>query len=246
MARFTLAWELGAGLGHVEPLSLVARALLDRGHTVDLIWRDLSSATHVLGEHRQHPGLRLWPAPVWLRHPPGLAPTAGTTSYPELLMLGGYLDAAGLLGLVQGWHTLLAATAPDVLVRDPAPSALLAARGRTARTVMLGNGYFQPPIETPFPSFRFWGPTDTTRLHASEAQVLRTCNEVLTRLGQPALPALQALVDVDLSAILTWPELNPYGPDPSGPFQTFGPLPARREGPAPIWPPAGAGLHRQG
>ena len=65
MARFLLAWELGGGMGHVVPLAQVAEPLVQRGHEVHFVLRDLSAARAGLGALASAPRVRLWQAPVW-------------------------------------------------------------------------------------------------------------------------------------------------------------------------------------
>lgn len=68
MARFALAWELHGGADHLSPLARLARSLVERGHQVDFILRDLGVASP-LGELMQHP-------PMWRcgRHRSGSSP----------------------------------------------------------------------------------------------------------------------------------------------------------------------------
>lgn len=224
MARFALAWEQGGGMGHAATLAQLARTLLKHGHEVALVWRDLRAVHSCLGDLLDAPGLRLWRAPSWhgVANAPGMPIQART--YAELLCFCGYLDAPFLRGHVKAWLDLLRKIRPDVLVTDHAPTALLAAKGMPGiRTAQVGNGYFQPPTGNPFPSFRFW---DTSPVDpADEATLLAHCQAAQQACGIEPLPDLADLLQSDLDALLTWPELHHYGPTAS-PRQTFtGPLP---------------------
>lgn len=235
MADILLAWELGGGMGHVVPLTQLTQSLVRRGHQVHLALRDLSGADTALGALVDGPQVRLWQAPIWL---PQLHGAPQPVSYPELLFHAGYLDPARLMPLVRAWRQVLDATAPAVLVVDHAPTALLASQGLPMRRAQLGTGFFLPPRQTPMPPFREWERVDPVRLATSESRALGTCNTVLTRLGQPPLPALQTLFETDESFALTWPELDHYGQGPTGRagLRYWGALPARDEGAAPPWP----------
>ena len=129
MACFLLAWELGGGMGHVVPLAQVAEPLVQRGHEVHFVLRDLAVARAGLGALASAPRVRLWQAPVWQM--PYQAPQP-SVSYAELLFHAGYLDAGRLQGLVQGWQSLLDAIAPDLLLADHAPTALQVASARAS------------------------------------------------------------------------------------------------------------------
>ncbi|MDP1650653.1 MAG: glycosyltransferase [Rubrivivax sp.] len=234
MARFLLAWELGGGMGHMVPLVQVAQSLLQRGHEVHFVLRDLSGARSALGALAASPQVHLWQAPVWLLPYQAAQPSA---SYAELLFHAGYLDAERLRALVQGWQSLLDVIQPDLLLADHAPTALLAARGRPLRRALIGSGFFLPPATQPLPSFREWERTDAQRLAYTEARVLATCNAVLAADGRTPLAALHQLVAADEHFLLTWPELDHYSPGRQGRpgAHYWGPLPAPEQGAPALW-----------
>lgn len=237
MARFLVAWELGGGMGHLMRLAPVVRALHARGHELHLVLRDLSGVDAALPDLAGQPRLQLWQAPIWLAALRGMPAPA---CYAELLFRAGYLDARRLLALVRGWHILLTAIAPDLLLADHAPTALLAARGlrgRPIRRALLCNGFFVPPALQPMPGFREWAPADAGRLQASEARALASCNAVLAAADAPPLQALHALLAADEQFLITWPELDHYGAGHGRPGQRYwGALPASRTGVAANWP----------
>lgn len=235
MARFALAWEQGGGLGHAMSLAQVARVLLDHGHDVDLVWRDPVLARTTLGAMLHHPRLRLWAAPAWRGQVIDQQLADQPSTYADLLCLVGYLDKPALTTLLKSWLDLLRALQPDVLVTDHAPGALLAAKDMPClRTAQLGNGYFQPPRQTPLPSFRFWDHQVVNPAH--EAAVLANCQAAQLACGIAPLASLSALIETDLSAVLTWPELSPYAPELLRGQTFFGPLPNTTTGTTPPWP----------
>lgn len=234
MAIFMLAWELGGGLGHSVPLSQIARPLLDAGHRVHAVLRDLSTATAAFGDLAGHPAVSLWQAPVWLSSLRGLPESA---TYPELLFRAGFLDARRLLGPTLGWRSLLTAITPDLVVVDHAPTLLLALRGLPIPRATLGTGFFQPPAVSPMPPFRVWDPIDPARIARSEARALEVANAVLASLDAPPLAKLHELLAVDENFLLTWREVDHYAERAADPGQTYwGPLPTAMHGIEPVWP----------
>lgn len=209
MARFLLAWELGGGLGHLVPLARLAEALLHRGHTVDLVLKDLSLAHEVLGPWADSASLRLWQAPCWLPAPDGFGEPA---THADLLLRAGFVDGASLSGLVRAWRQLYATCRPEVLVADHAPTALLAARGQGMRRSLFGNGFFVPPPGRPMPAFRDWEEVSPARIEAAESRVLAACNDSLAQCGAAPIDALSMLFDVDEVFLLGWAELDHLGP----------------------------------
>jgi UDP:flavonoid glycosyltransferase YjiC (YdhE family) len=234
MSRFLFAWELGGGLGHSIPLSLIARPLLDAGHEVHVALRDLSTAPAAFRDLMTHPRTRFWQAPVFLAALRGLPESV---SYAELLFRAGFLEATRLRGLVHGWRSLFDAIRPDLMLVDHAPTALLAARGQPMRTASMGTGFFLPPPVVPIPPFREWDRIDPRRIAESEARALAVCNDVLLALGATPLVHLHDLVEVDEHFLLTWPEVDHYANRaPRAHARYWGPLAMPAQGAAPQWP----------
>jgi hypothetical protein len=217
--RFVLAWELGAGLGHVSPQGLIAKELLSLGHEVHLVWRDLTLAQWVIPELLDHPDVRLWQAPLWSRQLRGVPEPA---NYAELLFHAGWLDAAALAPLVRAWIVLLQTVMPDMVLLDHAPTALLSARHCAVRTACMGTGFFLPPTlvlahaqaSTPsLPHFRPWESIAPTRLVASEKKALEVANQALSRVSPGAAPILDwsGLLAADADFLLTSALLDHYG-----------------------------------
>jgi UDP:flavonoid glycosyltransferase YjiC (YdhE family) len=232
--RFLLAWEIGAGFGHMVPLAQVAGPLLDAGHEVHLALRDLSTARAGLGELAAHARLRLWQSPHWA------APFYGSgdpACYAEMLFRAGYLDPKRLIGLVDGWTTLFRQVKPDLLLAEHAPTALLAARGERFPCALLGSGFFVPVRENPIPTFREWEAIPAEHVKQAEARVLATCNAILGARGRPALGMLAELFDVAERFLITVPELDYYAQRARDPEQRYcGPLAPPRHGRPASWP----------
>ena len=120
MARFLLAWELGDGLGHVNRLLPLARALRDAGH--ETIW----AIKDVVGGGRRL-GSDVGPivaAPI--------RPQSGNTQPPlslaDILITMGFSQPDALKPMLRSWVDLLELVGPDVVLADYSPTALLAAR----------------------------------------------------------------------------------------------------------------------
>lgn len=226
--RVLVVWELGGGFGHVASLAGIAQQLLEGGHEPVFVLRDLSLADSVLGAA----GYRSLQAPVWLPRTSGLPPAA---NYAELLCRYGYRDSAGLAGVARAWRALYELVAPDALLLNHAPTALLAARGLGIRTVAYGTGFECPPPITPMPGL----PVAEARLRESEERVLACANEMLSRLGLPTLRSFADIARVDEQLLCTFRELDPYRQARLGP-QYLGPLLNWDNAAEPVWP-AGRG-----
>ncbi|TWI68945.1 UDP:flavonoid glycosyltransferase YjiC (YdhE family) [Pseudoduganella lurida] len=230
MAHILLSWELGGGLGHAGRLKMLARVLLARGHRVTLALRDLGFTQRVLADL---PVPRLQ-APVWLHRTEGMP--ANQASLAEILLPAGYLEAAGLAGLVEGWRGLLQGFAPDLVVGDYAPTALLAARTLGLPASSVGVGFCIPPPEGPLPNLRDWEDVAPQRLARAEAHVLNVANAVLELHGAPELPNAARLLLGDVPVLCTWPEFDHYGR--AAPEAVWhGPVCMPLGGAAPAWPP---------
>jgi len=205
MARIVIAWELGSGYGHVSMTRPVATALRARGHEVAYIVRDLARAQTVL-----RPGtFPLLPAPIWLRSG-GRPPLAH--SYADILLRSGYAQAGALAGLVHGWEKLFTLLAPDLLLADHAPTAVLAGRLREIPTALVGMPYGSPPRVSPLPELQPWDPVpESTRL-AAEETTLASANAVLDAGGHGRLERLADLFAVEADFLCAFMELDCYGP----------------------------------
>lgn len=233
MARILFAWELGAGLGHLNRMLQVARVFQKRGHQVFMVVQDLSKVRYVA---QPDDNFMWFQAPVWL---PPLRDRPAAISYAEILFFTGFLDPAGLMGLVRGWHALFAAIQPDLMVCDHAPVSLLSARSAGFKKVTMGTGFCHPPPLSPLPAFRVWESIDNQRLVSSEGQALETCNRILQAMGQPVLRHLHELFSVDGSLLTSWEAFDHYPNRPISNHRYVGPLTETGGSSSPIWPVAG-------
>ena len=202
MARVLMAWELGAGYGHLAPLLTLARPLKAAGHEVNFVVRDVVAAEAVLTGS----GIPFYPAPA------NFLPTGGADlhSYPQILLGTAFNHEDELAARVRAWQSLFQALRPDVLVADHAPTALLAARGADFPCVITGNGFVIPPVVSPLPELRPWTPEDPAVLERAEAQALGRANAVAARIGLPKLARFADLYAAATPTLFTFRELDNY------------------------------------
>lgn len=210
--RILLAWELGAGLGHLMPMRLLAAALRQRGHRVFLALRDLQSAHRALAAESQD----LLQAPLLLGPP--LRPVKVQLSYASLLHNCGFDDASGLTGRLQAWRTLIQSLSIDALVAVHAPTALAAASSLQLPAATLGTGFVLPPAQAPLPPYFPEKSVRAETLQGNEAIVLGVLNEALTELASAPLPDLASLFRRAHPALLSYPELDHYALPRSIPY----------------------------
>lgn len=136
---------MGGGVEYAERLCLVAGRLADAGFHCRL-----ALPPPLAAHYRQ-----FFPAIAWPRLN-SVAPFSAerAASYIDLLASVGFASALDLTRMLNAADRRLAACAPDLVVADFAPLALLAARGRLP-VVCLGSGYTLPPLDcADLPPFR--------------------------------------------------------------------------------------------
>ncbi len=229
MARLLCAWELGGGTGHLYRLAAVADGLRARGHEVLFALRDRTRAGPILGGRAD----AILQAPV--RRGRSSLPPA--TNYAELLDRVGYLDPDTLAALLDAWAKLLDDAAPDLLLAEHAPTALLAARCAGLRRAAIGTGFAIPPQVSPLPSIQPWRAVAPARLAAAENATRARINRALAARGAAPLARLADIFEDCAPFLCTVPTLDHYGTRAAAAY--FGPLraPARRD--AACWPQGG-------
>src|SRR5258707_10150815 len=144
MSRILYSWELGEDLGHTSNFLPLAASLRLRGHEIVAALRELPRS-EILGKH----GITLFQAPIWQGPPHGLPNPP--LSFAEILFHFGYLDGAGLVGMLRGWRSLLRLVAPDLMVSDLSPTALLVVCNVGVPSATFGHVFFLPPSVSPIP-----------------------------------------------------------------------------------------------
>ena len=231
MSRVLFAWELGGGLGHLVRYRNLIDSLLTDGHQISFYARHADRAFEVYDSAR----VSLAPAPLVAR--PAVAPLARPDSYPEILLACGYHAPVALTDCVARWAAILRHQAPDVVVADYAPAAVLACRALGQRVVVSGSGFFVPPRLSPLPPLRYWLPSDRPQLARHEAQLLAAMNQALAALGAPPAPSVADAVLGDASLLLTFEEFDHCYERPAAEY--LGAWPSAGFGIAPQWPATG-------
>ena len=231
MARIVFAWELGGEFGHAMACNALARQLHLRGHRIAFAFRELYQLSFLTDTEPYE----VYQAPVSVREGEG-APTP--VSFADILAGCGYDSADHLAGLLGGWLALLERLAPDLMIADFSPTALLAARTLGLRRASFGNGFSIPPRMTPLPAFRLDAPVAPERVAAADARVLASVNGALARFGATPLATLAQQFETDEDFLTTFPELDSYGNRPQSGY--WGPRFSADAGAQVRWP-AGAG-----
>jgi UDP:flavonoid glycosyltransferase YjiC (YdhE family) len=115
---------------------------------------------------------------------------------------------------------------------------MLAAGGLGIPTATLETGFSGPPRTRPLPPMRWWAPDSATRLHDSEARVLRTVNAVRAEIGGPPCEGVADLLGADEQFLCSFPELDHYPQRPPG-ARYVGSVFSLDTGIEPPWPAAG-------
>lgn len=205
MAHVLLAWELGGNSGHATRLAKLVSALRERGHRTSLAvqrpdafrrWRN----TPGFSEIRQAP---IWPG--LFRHSE-IMPLRGEVAWGDVLAGVGLSDSGILEYLLRSWDQILADAAPDLVITDFAPAAMLAARGRLP-VIAVGTGFTVPPDQThSFPLLR----PAAASARIDEAALLQVVNRSLWQLRRAPLERLTEIAQATLSCPATFTELDPY------------------------------------
>jgi rhamnosyltransferase subunit B len=196
-----LGWELGDGLGHVQQLARLARALAAAGLHPVVAVKNLALA----GAFFRDLPCPVLQAPFWHPRPWTGSQPFLAASYADLLAIRGWTDAADLLPMVQGWQGLLDLVRPALVVCDHSPTLCLAAY-RALPTVVLGHAFAIPPAEEPtFPPL-----VPGKQGLVPEGRLLEVVQEVQRRRGRPAPDTLPGLFAAAERLLTFLPELDPY------------------------------------
>jgi UDP:flavonoid glycosyltransferase YjiC (YdhE family) len=224
MMTVLFAWELGGGMGHVTTLSRLARGLKRLDVRLVAAVKNPGAADSLSAL-----GVEIVQAPRWPSASMTQAQIAKSSSSTmgDVLSTAGLADKQGLSRLLGEWDDHFARIEPDLVVADLAPAAGLAARGRVP-LMLVGNGYTLPPAGMPhFPPLHQISPPAS-----AEWETLSVVNAALQRRGQARLDRLPQVFAADASLVLTFPLLDPYGPQREQPVD--GPVfdePPRAAGP---------------
>jgi UDP:flavonoid glycosyltransferase YjiC (YdhE family) len=227
VSRILLTWELGLNLGHLTRLLPLAQRLRADGHAVLVASRDMQAAATILGPA----GVPFVQAP---HLPTGIPLAHRATGYADILLSQGWSDRSALWGLTQGWVNLLRMFNPDRAILDYSPTMSLAARVVGLPTVLVGNGFELPPATDPLPHFPGFSWASAAKAAVSEALALSHANWVLQSFGGRTMTALRDLMTEGQRLLVTYPELDHYGPRSD--VEYIGPLHGQLRVPRVDWP----------
>jgi UDP:flavonoid glycosyltransferase YjiC (YdhE family) len=203
--RVLLAWELGAGRGHLLILGWIADALRQRGYEPLFALQRLDGIATI---NQAIGNAEVYQSPVW----PGLLDRSAFQAPGKAVSFGDVIGGLGLTspvaveGMVRAWERLIARVAPDVIVADFAPACLMAARGRVP-TVAVGDGFTLPPV-----GLKSFTPLDDGggERKFKEDDLLSVVNGSLQRAGLRPLDFLPEMFAADRSCASSFTELDPY------------------------------------
>jgi hypothetical protein len=207
MARYLYIWELGAGLGHLSPLSPIVQRLIEAGHEVHAAIRSFEKVHFAFGDWP----VTYWQAPVQaggmsaMFQPPA--------SLAHILANTCFRDSEEFATRMRAWDSLFRSIQPDLVILDHAPSALLSLEAYSIPRVLIGTGFTVPQICRPFPNWR-------PELDLAPEQLSRDEQALLDRLNRwrnsRRLDGAESLADLYAKAehklLTTFPELDHFGP----------------------------------
>ncbi|AFY62671.1 hypothetical protein [Synechococcus sp. PCC 6312] len=203
MLHVVLAWELGAGFGHLTSIAAFASELIGYGYSVTAIVPKLQPAAYSLLPL----AIRVIELPVPAA-PPRDFPLS--VNYTANLLRNGFWHSETIKQRVQAWQNILNKLDPDLLICDHAPSALLASRDAAYPRVAIGHGFTLPPLSEPMPSLYPWFSLSIEQLQQADQIFLGIVNPVLMEMGIPPLARVAALFDRVERFLCIEPELDHY------------------------------------
>lgn len=202
MSHVHLAWELGGGYGHLSRLSALAGAFSE--HRLSFTVHDLDLAERYLGGYMD--SIHQSPMRKAQVRPKGGLPRNLTEIISNVCFGDDGMDAR-----CYAWRNQLAGLAPDAVVADHSPSALLAAHTLGIPVVSTGTGFSVPPSASPMPLLRDWEAAEPGSLEQREAVVLERVNRFVERVGGEPLERLSDLYGRGRELITSYPELDHHG-----------------------------------
>lgn len=201
--RILLAWEGGAGRGHIVTLRVMAEALGPRHHYEAALCRmdHAAELAALCPEIYPSAGLYLHPAPRkalgWPR----------TASWADFLGDLGFAFPDRLKIQFDWWVEVLRSRRIDLLIGDFAPVSLLAARALGLPSVCVGTGYSAPPPG--LDRFPILLPEYATLVH-DETTLLDNVNTLLASAGTAPLSRFSDIYGASVLMPRTIRQLDPY------------------------------------
>lgn len=208
MANIFIAWELGAGLGHLSYLAPLTNALVNEGHTVTLAINDPSN----IDRFNFPKSVNIIAAPSFRTFP---QKSPQTVSLSCILINKGFQNPTILKGIVRCWHGLFSLTEPDLFIFDYAPTAMLAAHGMQCPKVIIGSGFSEPDPGKPglvmLPDYN----GAKVMAKRNETHIVKCVNQICSEQSLPSIEYLSDLYQHDLTLISTLPTLDIHQRSPA-------------------------------
>lgn len=207
MARIVLIWEMGADLGHITRLDMLACHLSNRGHNVTAIFSDLSSISEQYPDLQSAP-YRLIQGPSWSDR--RLRLSRSPASLSEVLLSVGFYQPQIIADKLVQWQALLDQLQADVIIYDYAPTALLATRKLNCHKINLSDPFSNPPTCSPLPRFDRNAKVSDANLSVSESKLIHSINQATYQTGLMGIQKVHELFAADETFLLSIPELDPF------------------------------------
>ena len=137
--KILMGWELGAGLGHVNRLKVIADRLREDGAEITVVLQDFARADIFMAA-----GYPVLPGPHWPMPTNPEIRKIPTNNFADVLKIIGLSVETALQARVTAWQTLLTITGADLAVGDFSVSAGKAVLNQT----LLGRGTLSPLLTT--------------------------------------------------------------------------------------------------
>lgn len=244
LGHVVMAWELGAGFGHVAKLHVLTLAFVARGWRVTLVLRVMDVARHFVWPK----GVQMWQAPVW--HPGSDHGAAESTlagpmqrvpsiNMSSLLLDSGWHDGFVVAAQAQTWRTLLDSLRPTLLLADYAPVAMWVARSRSVPVVNVGVSISVPLQAEPMPALMWWRGAQLEQRRMHDHRLMAVAEFAVEKLRLTSWNRAADAWRADLEVLCTLPALE-FGAIQGQPRDCCGLLEQPAVGDLPAWP-TGAG-----
>lgn len=206
MRRALLAWESGAGRGHIVALKNVAEAISDRFECDAALCR-MKHADELLTTCVSVFQSRYL---SYDSNSPRKGSGVQTATWGEFLGDIGFRNPQFLASQIGWWKAEIQKRRITLVVADFAPCAMLAARSLGIPCVAISPGYGLPPGH--LDEFPILIPEYSTRLY-DEAEMVAAINEAGLRVDLPPLERLPQIYDCEAHIVRTLPMLDPHSDD---------------------------------
>ncbi len=196
------ASELGSNLGHVLPLSRIAKQLrLD--HIEPFFASNNLESSFIALHDDQIPFVQ---APVWPSWHVLDGNQDGQSGYLDVLAQIGFADPNKLTAIMSAWRALLDLMRPDLVILDHSPALSSLLHALSIPAIAVGSGFTLPPVDYDFfPAYR----TDRAPL-VPEKKLLRSLTQALKNLELPSPVNLVSSIFPKDRFVCSFPELDYY------------------------------------